>query len=70
VSTQSRPVQDRRSASRIQVHLDCQFTFEGIEYEAFIRDLSLKGAFLLSTFTPPYGANLSIRLKTLGAIEE
>jgi hypothetical protein len=52
------------------VHLDCQFTFEGIEYEAFIRDLSLKGAFLLSTFTPPYGANLSIRLKTLGAIEE
>ena len=64
MTTQNRPVQDRRSASRIQVHLECQFTFQGIEYAAFIRDLSLKGAFLLSSFMPPYGASLSIRIKT------
>jgi hypothetical protein len=44
-------------------HLKCQITFEGIEYEAFIRDISLKGALLLSTFTPPWGANISIRLE-------
>ena len=64
MTTQNRPVQDRRSASRIQVHLDCQYTFQGIEHDAFIRDISLKGAFLLSSFMPPYGANLSIRIKT------
>jgi hypothetical protein len=64
VPPQERPVQDRRRVSRIQVHLDCQFTIQGIEYEAFIRDISLKGASLLSTFMPPYGANLSITIKT------
>ena len=64
VPHKERPVQDRRSVSRIQVHLDCQFTFQGIEYAAFIRDISLKGAFLLSSFMPPYGANLTIRIKT------
>jgi len=64
VSNQSRPVQDRRTVSRIQVHLDCQFTFQGIEYKAFIRDISLKSAFLQSSFMPPKGANLSVRIKT------
>jgi hypothetical protein len=46
------------------VHLDCRFTFQGSEYEAFIRDISLKGAFLLASFMPPNGANLSVRIKT------
>jgi len=64
MSNRSRPVQDRRSASRLQVHLDCQFTFQGTEYEAFVRDISLKGAFLLSSFMTPNGANLSVRIKT------
>lgn len=64
MSTQSRPVQDHRAVSRVQAHLGCQFTFEGIEYEAFIQNISLNGAFLWSTFIPPLGANLFIRLNT------
>jgi hypothetical protein len=64
MSTKSRPIQDRRKLSRVQTHLGCQFTFEGIEYEAFILDVSLAGAFLWSAFMPPWGASISIRLKT------
>jgi hypothetical protein len=64
MSTQRRPLQDRRIASRINARLRCTFIFEGIEYEAFIQDISLAGAFLSSTFMPPWGVDLSIKLMT------
>ena len=62
--TQSCPVQDRRAVSRVKVHLGCIFIFDGIEYDAFIRDISLKGAFLWSSFMPPCGTNLVVRIRT------
>ena len=45
-------------------YLGCQFAFEGVTREAIIRELSLKGAFLLSTFMPPQGGNVIVTLKT------
>ncbi len=57
------PVPDRRGAPRAKVHLDCQVLFEGDEYDAVIQDISLLGAFLWSSFTPPHDATVSIRLK-------
>lgn len=64
MSTARRPIQDRRVASRVNAQLNCKFTFEGIEYEAFVQDISLAGAFLSSTFMPPWGGDLSIKLMT------
>ena len=64
MSTLRRPIQDRRALSREKINLPCQFTFEGIEYDAYIGDISLKGAFLWSTFMPPWGAGLSVRIGT------
>ena len=61
---QGRPVQDRRSASRVMAQLKCQFTFGGVSHEAFIRDISLNGAFLWSTVVPAQGSNVLIRLET------
>jgi hypothetical protein len=57
-----RAVQDRRATSRMGTCLTCQFTHRGIAYEAHIRDLSLGGAFLWSTFIPPNGADISIKI--------
>jgi hypothetical protein len=64
MSTQRRPIQDRRDLPRVNAHLRCKFTFEGNEYEAFIRDISLTGVFFWSTFMPPWGSDLSIELPT------
>jgi len=33
-------------------------------YEAFVRDLSLKGAFLRCNFIPPQGSNVFVKLAT------
>lgn len=44
--------------------MNCTFEFEGVEHHAFIRDISLTGAFLLSTFMPPHGAEISIKLQS------
>jgi len=64
MTEQKLPIQDRRSVSRLESLLDCRFSFEGTEHKAFIRDLSLKSAFLLSTFMPPHGVIISIKLET------
>ncbi len=64
MATQRRPIQDRRAALRYYANLTCQFTFEENEYEAFIREISLIGAFLWSTFMPPRGADVSVKLET------
>ena len=61
--TQKRPVPDRRAAPRVRVRLGCQVIFDGNEYEAIIRDISLLGAFLWSTFMPPQDATISIKLE-------
>ena len=60
---EKRSVQDRRSVSRITTNLACQLTFNGIHYQAVIKNLSLKGALLISTFIPPQGGLVSIRLR-------
>jgi hypothetical protein len=57
------PVSDRRSVPRIQVHLDCQVIFEGNEYDAVIQDISIRGAFLWSSFMPPHDSPVSLQLK-------
>ena len=44
--------------------LKCQFTFSGVSHEAFIRDISLNGAFLWSSFVPAQGCDVLIRLET------
>ena len=62
MSTQSRPVQDHKTVPRVRALLGCLFTFEEIGYEALIRDISLKGAFLWSKFMPPPAADLSIKV--------
>ena len=43
--------------------MPCKFTIEGVEHEAFIRDISLTGAFLWHTIMPPKGAHVSIKLE-------
>jgi hypothetical protein len=63
MNAQRRPIQDRRSASRITTGMSCKFTFEGVEHKAFIRDISLTGAFLWQTSMPPKGSNVSIKLE-------
>ncbi len=64
MATQRHPIPDRREASRVGVNLCCQFTLKGIEHQAFIKDISPTGAFLWSTFMPPAGVDLSIKLDT------
>ncbi len=63
------PSKERRAAPRSKVHLDCHFSFDGIEYEAVIRDISLLGAFLRSTFVPPHDATVSVKLEATSAEE-
>ena len=38
--------------------------FEGVEHVAYIKDISIGGALLLSTFIPPQDAKISISLET------
>jgi hypothetical protein len=57
-------VQDRRGVSRVNTNLSCQFTFEGVNYEAVILDLSLTSVLLSSLFLPPQGGNVIITLQT------
>jgi len=57
-------VQDRRAAARVNAHLVCQFSFQKHDYEAMIKDISLKGAFLWSAFMPPVGSNVVITVQT------
>ncbi len=64
MATQRNPVSDRRASPRVKVHLDCHFTYEGTEYKAFIKDLSSRDAFLWSSFMPPVGAEISIKLES------
>ena len=60
----TRAVQDRRTVSRIKAHIACRFTFNGKNYDAYIRDISLKGAFVWSNFEPPVHAGISIKIET------
>ncbi len=60
----SRVTQDRRANSRVMVRLDCQCTFNGVNYPAVIVDLSLKGAFLSAKFLPPVGSAVTVTLQT------
>jgi hypothetical protein len=64
MATQRRPMSDRRATSRSYVHLDCRFTFKGKEYKAFIKNLTPKDAYLWSSFMPPKGSDILIRLDT------
>jgi hypothetical protein len=58
------PIQEYRESLRIGLNLDCRYTFGGIEYKAFIKDISLTGALLLSDFMPPWGSDISIKIET------
>jgi hypothetical protein len=62
MATQRRLMMDRRATSRSYVHLDCRFTFKGKEYKAFIKNMTSKDAYLWSSFMPPQGADILIRL--------
>ena len=64
MATQRRTVFDRRATSRAYVHLECRFSFKGTEYKAFIKNLTPKDAYLWSSFMPPKGADILIRLDT------
>jgi hypothetical protein len=64
MATSPDPILDRRAAPRTKASLDCRFTFGGKEYDAGIRNISLLGAFLWSTFLPPCNATISVRLET------
>ena len=55
-------MQDRRNISRVIVRLDCQFVHDGTTYDAVVVDLSLKGAFLSSTFLPPNNSIITVTL--------
>jgi hypothetical protein len=55
-------VQDRRAVSRVSADMECRYTYDGMEYSGFVREISLKGALLLSSYMPPHGAAISIRL--------
>jgi hypothetical protein len=57
-------IQNRRTNSRIIVHLDCRITHGGASYDAVIVDLSQKGALMASKFLPPTGSEISIILQT------
>jgi hypothetical protein len=63
MAVQRRPIQDQRYVSRITTHISCKLTFEGVAHEAFIRDVSLTGAFLWQTIVPPKGTHVSIKLE-------
>jgi hypothetical protein len=62
VAVKCRMIQDRRKASRLAARLSCTCTWGGIGREAFILDLSLKGAQLSSRQMPPVGEAISITL--------
>jgi hypothetical protein len=64
MATQRRSVTDRRATPRSYVHLNCRFTFKGTEYKAFIKNLTSRDAYLWSSFMPPKGADILIRLDT------
>ena len=62
----TRPVaaKDKRAVSRVAANLRCQFSIEGLVHEAYIANLSLDGAFLLSDFIPPEKSRVVITLKS------
>jgi len=62
MAMQSRLIKDQRSVSRVAANLECQFAFEKITYEAHITNLSMNGAFLSSSFTPPKNGHIVITL--------
>ena len=64
MATQRRLTMDRRAAPRSYVHLDCRFTFKGKEFKAFIKNLTPRDAYLWSSFMPPQGSDILIRLDT------
>ena len=64
MATQRRPMLDRRAKRRSYVHLDCRFNFRGKEYQAFIKNMTPQDAYLWSSFMPPKGADILIRLDT------
>ena len=64
MSNNRRIVQDHRFSARAEAHLECHFSFEGVTHEAFIRDISLKAAFLWSVFTPPIDGEVIVTLDT------
>ncbi len=63
MAVQKSPAPDRRAVPRKKVHLDCQVIFNGNEYDAVIQDISIMSAFLWSSFMPPHGSVVSLRLK-------
>jgi hypothetical protein len=64
MAIRSRVEQDRRGISRVVTRLDCQITFDGVSRDAVIVDLSLRGAFLSSSFLPPKDGAVTITLKS------
>ncbi len=50
-------------SSRVMTRLPCRLTFEGASHKAVILDLSLKGAFISSSFLPPVGGAIVITLE-------
>jgi hypothetical protein len=62
MTIKSRVSQDRRNTSRVMARLDCSFTSKGTRYAAVIVDLSMKGAFISSTFLPSTGSTITIEL--------
>jgi hypothetical protein len=57
-------VQDRRMHSRVVVRLGCQFTYDGVCRRASIMNISIKGALLSSSFSPPKGAFVTVTVQT------
>jgi len=55
---------NRRSVSRIQADLNCQFSFEGLAHDARIANLSLNGALLASSFIPPEKSAVVLTIRT------
>jgi len=64
MAIQRHPIQDRRSVSRSATPINCRFTYEGTEYRAFLQDISLSGLSILSRFTPPLNAEVSVNLES------
>jgi hypothetical protein len=64
MATARNALRDRRAASRLKVDLKCRFTFNGVEHEGLIKDISLMSAFARSSFVPPPAAEISLKIAT------
>jgi hypothetical protein len=53
---------ENRAVSRVRASLRCQFNFEGLVHDAYVTNISLNGAFLLSDFIPQEKSQVVITL--------